>query len=257
MKKTALFSDTIFIFIAVSLPLLCFLRYFRYSMLVSVLVSVLIGGAICALFLAITNKKTGKTELKKREEKEMEELLFALGLMPKKRLAELFLAAFLKTDDKAILKRYASVYAIQSGEWISFPLFPLSAVTVDDVANVCKIKTSKRKKILVGKATDQARLLCKKMGIPLLCDAEIYKFFKETEVKVPSVDTPNPLDKKQRRKHTILLKRNAKQFCYGGIILLITSLFTPFRYYYLIIGCAMMICALLLRIFGHEESVQG
>ncbi|MBQ9730348.1 MAG: hypothetical protein IJV80_06015 [Clostridia bacterium] len=96
MRKTAIFSDTAFVFIAVSLPVLCLLRYYRYSLAVSIIAGVLLAASVSALFLAFSKRKNGKFVLKKREETELEETLFHLALLPQKRRRNSFLPPILK-----------------------------------------------------------------------------------------------------------------------------------------------------------------
>lgn len=255
MKKTAIFSDVVFLFAVISLPTLCLMRYYRYSLFVSAVVAVLLALAICALFLAFIHRKTGKLTLKKREEEEKNSLLFNLAMLGKKPLADLVLRVYEKKDERACLKKYGSTYAVSYEDFVCFPVFSVEDVSVEELEKICRIKTAKRKAILCNSLSDRAQALASKLSLFVLSGVEVYTLFKESGVSPVALFEKNPDDLKPRKKlKKALFRRNSRRFLACGAILLIASLLTPYSTYYILFGGGLTIAALLLRLFGLEET---
>lgn len=253
MRKTAIFSDTAFVFIAVSLPVLCLLRYYRYSLAVSIIAGVLLAASVSALFLAFSKRKNGKFVLKKREETELEETLFHLALLPQKKAAELFFAAYLKKDETATIKRYGKTYAVEQGDCITFPAFEFEYISSERLLSIYRLRTAKRKKILVNGLTESAKALAKRLNLSIVERQEVFALLKETET-LPDLSYAQKPRPKMEKYKIFVLKSNAKTFFTCGALVLGASLLTPFPYYYLVFGGTMMLVALLLRFFGKEAG---
>ena len=251
MKKTAILSDAAFLFLATSLPVVCLLRYYRYSLAVATIAGGLLAVAVVALFLAFTKRKNGKFVLKKREETLLEETLFSLTLLPKKQLAEIFLAAYLKKDENACLKRYGNIYAVSAENYTCFPLVSAEEIGSEQLLSIYRIHTAKEKKLLVSGLSERAAALATRLNLTVCSREEIYALLKETQTLPTPQTAPSAPYKKYR---LFFLKKNAKKLCFGGVTVLLASFFVPFPYYYLVFGGFMMIAALALRLFGKEAG---
>ena len=63
-------------------------------------------------------------------------------------------------------------------------------------------------------------------------------------------DTSAP--KKKKRLRAWFAKSNSRRFLLGGTLILLTSLITPFPLYYIILGSALVLSAVFVRIFGYR-----
>ena len=56
----------------------------------------------------------------------------------------------------------------------------------------------------------------------------------------------------KKRLHLYFAKSNSRRFLLGGVLILLTSLITPFPLYYLIFGSALVLSSIFVRIFGYR-----
>ena len=254
MKKTAILSDAVFLFSAAFLPILCLMRYHRFTLASAFLSALLLGIAAAFFYLALARKKRGTLTLRKREQEEKEDVLFALAMLGKKPLADLFLSVYLKKDERAQLKRYGSSYAVAFDEFVCFPVFSVCELSLTEVQHIFRIHTAKRKKIICNKLSDQARALCDKLSLSVLEDDEVYRLIKESGVPVLFEGATSERTPKFKRVFKrAALKKNAKRFLFSGGMLFALSLISPYPVYYLLFGGILTATALLLRLIGLKE----
>ena len=91
--------------------------------------------------------------------------------------------------------------------------------------------------------------------IPGKTYVKIYAFLKENNSLPP--EKYEFSDKKLKGLtllKTLLEKKKAKRFFAFGFIFLAFSYFVPIKVYYVVFGCAFLIFALFLTIFGQTEN---
>ena len=98
---------------------------------------------------------------------------------------------------------------------------------------------------------EQAKALANQLGVWFFTGDEIYQAVEKTKFLEEIIKQKSPL-KKQKRTHLYFSKRNAKPFATSGFLLLFSSFFTPFPFYYLIFGGILFALAISLRIFGYR-----
>ena len=250
MKKSAFFSDLIFTFFLASLFTLCVFRYFRLPLLGAILLSVICGILAAGAVGALLQRKRNMLFLKKSDETQKEKLLTHLSLLGDEQKTSFFHQAFSKSN--ASVKRSGKL-RLFSDEAFYFLRFHFAPVTADEVASAARWKTAKKKFLLCSEIEEPAAALCKKLGIEFWTGEKIYAALKESDA-LPRVylGEENKEKKNKRKLRLCFSKRNAKSFFVGGALLLLSSLFTPFPYYYLIFGAVMFLAAALIRIFGYS-----
>ena len=123
-------------------------------------------------------------------------------------------------------------------------------VTADEVASAARWKTGKQKVLVCNLIDEYALALGEKLGLQFCLGEDIYQATK-TANALPS-EFLGDVEKTPRRRFRLWLsKRNAKGFFTGGLLLLLSSLFSPFPYYYLVFGGGLFLLAFFVKIFGY------
>lgn len=249
MKKSAFISDVFFAFFISSLFTLCFFRYLRIAFALSLTLSILCGFLTALAVASLLRSKRKDLYLRKTDETRKEKLLLHLALLSDEKKTEYFQTALALTEP---VGRFAKLRLFTDKEFY-FLHFTLSPVNADDVAKYARWKTRKQKVLCCSHVDEAANMLCERLGIRVKTGEQIYAFLKENEQLPQSFLGDETADKKRKRRFRLWLsKRNAKGFATGGSLVLVTSLITPFPYYYLVFGGLLLIAAICTRIFGYE-----
>lgn len=152
-----------------------------------------------------------------------------------------------KTNGKKEISR------LETEDILFFPLFSVRPVDGDAVAAVLRVKSEKRKYLLCGELAPEAEKLCARFDIRAITGNEVYCILKKGEALPEHYlgeDTSVP--KKKKRLRAWFAKSNSRRFLLGGTLILLTSLITPFPLYYIILGSALVLSAVFVRIFGYR-----
>ena len=250
MKKTALISDLIFTFFIVFLFTLCLFRYLQTSLWLACLLALLCGGlATCAVGALLQNKRK-YFFLKKSDEAQKQKFFLHLALLPDNKKQDFFCDVFSTEDDKATP---CGNMRICTEKEMYFLQFSLSPVTADRLLPAARLRTDKRKVLLCFRMEEEALELCRLVGINIKTGNEIYALVKKANA-IPErfLGDDLPEKTKKRRLQLWFSKSNSRRFLTGGALILLTSLLTPFSYYYLVFGSLLLLVAVFVRIFGYE-----
>lgn len=248
MKKTAFYCDLVFFFSVFSLFFLCFFRYLRLPVFAALLLG-LISGAGCTVPIYFYLKKKEGAILQKRSDEREQKLLFSyLALLKNRELIKTF-SPFLKGYEKKSAEKTPCFEKDGERVFLRFSFEPLSA---DDAAEFIKLRAEKKENSLY--CTDlapQAEELLLRYGFAVHKGAEVYFLFKE-QGKMPDFSA---LEKQKENKWVIrkrvwFSKKNSRPFLTGGVLLLFCSLLSPFPFYYLLVGSALLLLSLCVRFFG-------
>ena len=178
-----------------------------------------------------------------------QKLLFHLALLSDEQTTRLFETA-LKTI--APVKRFGKLRLL-SNEAFYFLHFGFSPVTADEVASAFRLKTPAKKILLCRQIEEQAAELCKRLQIEIKTGNEVYAMLKSQNA-LPKVylGEEKGEDKRKRQWRLCFSRSNSKRFFVSGALVLLTSLFTPFSYYYLIFGSILLLVSSFIRIFGYS-----
>ena len=244
MKKSALYSDVLFAFSIVFVFAVCLFRYLGLSLPLALLCAVLGGVAVATLSFLHLKSKRQRIFLKKAEEKEKDKLLLHLALLSKEEQLALFNRVI--SDKK------------ESMSFVKFSFSPLDAKDIENfVQRVAKAQSATGKHtqavVYCNDMDDTAKALCERFQINVVCDESVYLALKEQN-SLPNeyLGAETFIEKKKRQLFLSLSKNNSRRFLVGGSLILFTSLITPFPYYYLVCGSALLLFALLARIFGQH-----
>ena len=256
MKKFAFYSDIAFAFLLSSLPALCYLRFLRWPLMAALLFAFLIG-CITALCTAIhLRKKLDGIFLKRNERIAAEKLGLHLAILPPKECAEWILSqsnTILDGEDYRLFQQNG-VYFLENKESLALCRFQAAPLTLDDVFPLLRIASNKQRILLCDELSADAHGLLKEMDVAIKQRADVFYSLKKANALPQTFLGERVFAKKRKRRSAIYFARsNSKRCLISGALLLLSSLLVPFPLYYRIFGASMMICALLLRLYGTQN----
>jgi hypothetical protein len=262
MKKTAFISDLLFSFFSVFVFVTCLFRYLRFSLWLSVIFAVVAGVAVTFFVWAHLSKKRKLFFLKKAEEREKDLLLLHLAMLPFEKQAEIFKNASREENGKNTQKTYAKflfnpLSASDLAEFFKREFSRTQAQTAPNENGETQEKNAVNKAlprpftIYCNAADESAIKLCERFGVRLCGGEESYLLLKLKNALPERYFAETYFFKREKRKISFYFqKKNSRRFLVGGVLILCTSLFTPFPYYYLVSGSVLLLIAALVRILG-------
>ena len=255
MKKSAYFSDLIFAFTVVFLPVLCYLRFRGVTLWLSALLSALLGICVCGFVGLWMKKKYRGKQLKAQEKRQAEMLSLHLALLSQREQAEFFAERtepFLQSETVHI-SRYGGRHFVATDEGLLFPLFLASPLTANHVLPLLAQPTEGECILLCSSLDSDCERFLSRFTVRVFTAEEIYLRLKEKNALPVEYKSEKAFTKKKKRGFALWLqKKNARPFLTSGALLLISSLFSPFPYYYLLTGIFLVVTSMLIRIFGKE-----
>ena len=250
MKKSAFISDIIFTFFVVFLFSLCLFRHRRIDLWLACLLAVFCGALASGAIAAFLQNKRKYHFLKKSEEAIKQKLSLHLVLLSDEQKTAFFQKIL--SSDSCAANRFGRLRIFTDKEFY-FLKFSIAPVTADEIASLSRLKTNKEKILLCLSIDEAAKNLCKKLHIQVKTAEEVFGLVKSHDA-LPDVflGEEDSVKKRDRRMKLCFAKNNSRRFLVSGALILITSLFTPFSYYYLIFGSLLFLTAVFVRIFGYE-----
>ena len=253
MKKLACFSDVAFAFTVAFLPSLCYLRYRQVPLFWSTIVSLLFGAGVSMLTWSYLKKKYATALWKAEEKRRLERLQLHLALLSPKEQSD-FLTEYAPT----LVGEEIEGRRLSSGKPFFYTdtqvvacLFTLSPLTADELRPLLSLGNNRTLVLLCNELDKTAEKLCSALSVKVLTLPTIYLKLKENDRLPERYKGEEAFAKKKKRRFSLWIqKSNAKPFLTGGALLLLSSLFSPFPYYYLVVGFAMIMASAALRVFG-------
>lgn len=256
MKKTAFFSDLLFIFFTQTLLFLCVFRALRLSFSLALFLGSLCGllGAFFAFFPL--NRKRQRTVAERKDVEKRDDLMLYLALLERRKCAEFFRDCLAKEEnDLPDLRFVDGYYALETKEKLYFPLFTLRPVDGDTAAQIVRTESKKAKTLLCRATAKETDDLLSRFQVDVRKADEIYGEIKAKK-RLPQnypFSFSNEQQKNVRKKATVWFsKKNAKGFLSGGLALLFLSAFTPFAHYYRLFSILLLCAALFVRFWGRK-----
>ena len=250
MKRSAFISDIIFTFFASFLCTLVLFRFLKVSVIMANLLAGICGLLAAASFAAAKQSKRKVFFLKKSDETLKGKLMLHLAMLSDEGKTRFFLERL--TDKENGARRFGKL-RICTDESFYLLRFHLAPVSTDDILIFSRMKTGKKKILLCNHLDDEAFRLCEKLNIECFDGEKVYFLLKEKNA-LPTQYLGEETSSEKTRQHFQLWfsRANAKRFLVGGGLILLTSLISPYPYYYLVFGCVLVLSAIFVRIFGYE-----
>ena len=246
MKKFAYYSDLVFCFFAVGLLTLCYLRYLKFPLFLSLILGAAFALAAALLLSFILSKKQNAVFLKRREAEEAEKLALHLALLQRKELAQFFHDR-LQADT---FVKNGECFGKTDGEIALFKFTP-TPLQAESVLPLLYESGENAACLYCYELSESGEAFCKRFGVRTVKIPELFqKLQRENALPCEYKSERAFLKRKRRLIRLRFSKKSSLRFFTGGVMLLCFSLFTPFPYYYLITGGLLIACALFTRLFG-------
>ncbi len=249
MKQSAYVSDVFFVFFAVFLLTVCYLRFLNLPLYAALLIAILLALAAALFASFLLKRKKNKIILRKAEEEEAEKLALHLALLNKKELAEFWKNSIFKSADFFVKKGECFGRTEETLILFKFTPTPLSAESVLPLL----YESGKQPASLYCYAlSPDAEKFCARFCVSVKTIPELFKALQKENALPTAYQSERAFEKK--KKLTVRLrfaKRNASRFFVSGSLLLLTSFLVPFPYYYVVVGGMLLLAALLVRVFGY------
>ena len=289
MRKSAAFSHVFFTFAFTFLLFLCFFRYLRLTIVLSVLFALAAACCAAALLAAFLGRKRQKLLFSLRAEKEKEALALYLSLISAEEILRFFAQAFPERFSRVPPRDVSSVgenlfflHAPQNGknadngkvsengkteERLGEPcFFSFSAknFSLENSENLLRFlggpfekevrsrdkKSPARAQLYCAGTDEEAAALLDAFGVKCVTLDEIFAAAKTLDVLPEAVTTLADKKKKQGFKLRAANRKTARGLLLSAGILLFTSLFSPFPYYYRAMGLILLALSLAVRLLA-------
>lgn len=255
MKKSAYFSDLAFAFTATFLPALCFLRFQRVPIGWATLVAIAFGMGTTLTARTLLRKKYQKECSNASERKEAEMLAIDLALLSQQEACEWAQARWhiLLGNEQAssALTSHRGECFLEDEAHLATCRFSGEPLGADGLLALLSYPTEKEYVLFCNELTNGARELAERFSLRIIGKNELYQALKKAGSLPKSYQCAHAFDKKKKRRGKLWFqKRNAKPFLTGGTLTLLSSLFSPFPYYYLVMGIALVSLSAVLRFWG-------
>lgn len=253
--KLYLLIDSFFIFFSLFFSLYAIIKYNGLNFMPALFISALLSALLtCGFAIIIIVRNDKKTNVHTQKEL-IKALTNHLAFLSNSDALNLFLKYYLIfykdakiEEDKIVIKKIKTCV---------FPIFTLEKITTKEVINAYKqTKKGYKTKVLFNTATSEVYLLSThlKIRIELFDVNSIYFALKEQNL-LPNLE----IIKQNKIKllpilKNLLKKQKAGKFLLFGILTLLFSTITFFPLYYIIVGCGLIIIAIILKFFAPFES---
>lgn len=250
MKKVnfPMIADILFYSVCTFTLSFCILRYYRISLLISLLAASMLALATGGIVFLVLYNKNRKRSLTKREQESRDALLLHLALEKPERVRATLLEAYLADGKNA----HCDDEELRVDDLPVVPLFSLDPISADEIARLIRRFGRNRFCINCNSLSAEAEKLAVSFGIETRKGDDIYALFSRTGT------TPNPLICGEIPRRTVkqklrraFSKSNARPFFVSGLLLLLMSLFTFFPVYYIVTGSILLISAIVVRLLGY------
>ena len=247
MKKLAIsvLFDTAFA-ICVTFIIL-FVIFYYYLPVSPALTFAIIFAFIVGIFsFSYLKNKRIKAVYKKDEEKLKDKIIAQLCFMTAQKQTTELSKAYMLTGAKLNRLPFGTVV---DDKMVIVPLFTFNTVTPQDLLEVKrKVKSNLPITVFGVSFDDSAKNFALKLGITLKTESDAYDLFKSAnyypEIKIELNESKQSVKTFLRE---FLSKRNVKNYFLTGFMLLFLAFFTPFKIYYILFGCILLVFAVFVK----------
>lgn len=276
MKKSAALSHIFFAFCFCFLLFACFFRYLRLNLALTLLFAFALAFLAAALLAAVLGRKREKFLFSARAEREKQSLALYLSLSSSKAAVALLSSAFpeLLSPSKEKLRQIGENLFVLSEKplsaaeerertdhtgktaFFSFSSEPLSVPAAETALRTLKNIFSEndeqeaRAVFFCVSVKDEAAALFRRFRVQCITLDEIFEKTKTADLLPAEIADLSAVSKKKKLLSEKITKKTSKSLLVSSAILLFTSLFSPFPYYYRAIGLLLLALSLAVRLLA-------
>lgn len=126
--------------------------------------------------------------------------------------------------------------------------FKFSALSPSDMQSICSLATKLERNVVfvIAKAIDRKSFqvsIAHDIKVNIVKIREVYKFLKKHDA-LPSLKKIKEKPTLRALSQTIFNRQNFKHYTFSGIVLMLVSLITPLKIYYIAIGSLLLVLAI-------------
>lgn len=243
-------SDTVFCALSVFILFRFILSTFL-SLGVAIALSLTLALLSALLFFKLFLTKNGKNDLKKREAKELKEMIIRLSFMRKASLLTFFQRVFKKVNVNAEIKN-GRLY-LADKDVVIFLHFDFDEVKKSDVIKHFNALANDEIGVIFSSnlSSEILDFISNFNGkIKTYNERDIYLLLKKVNV-FPENDVCFFKEKEKKWDFSLLLnKKRAKNYFLFGVIFMLYSFIVPIKGYYVVVGAIFLILSLTVKLFG-------
>ena len=257
--KISYISDCVFVFFLSFILFYAPLSYLLKRRIPSLIASFF--GAIIALtvFIFVSGKKTGALAVKKSEEEEYMKCKNAFLLSDDKIVEQTMLRFLKKTKNQAQATKHGFALPDNTRAFYKFSSRPIGA---DEIIEAYKFSPKGCSIIFYAVSFDEKAVgFAKNLGmrITLVDFPSLFPMLKENNCTLlpPDDDLAGPSEYKPKIPAILISafdRKKAKTFAFYGALTLIRGRFVAFKIYYTIVGCLLLLFAVILIFFAPKTS---
>ena len=258
--KISYISDCIFVFFLSFVLFYAPLSYLLKRRVPSLVAAFF--GAVIALtfFIFVSRKKTGALAVKKSEEEEYMRCKNAFLLSDDKIVEQTMLRFLKKTKNQAQATKHGFALPDNTRAFYKFSSRPIGA---DEIIEAYKFSPKGCSIIFYAVSFDERAVdFAKNLGmrVTLVDFPSLFPLLKENNCTLlpPDGDIAEPTERKPKLSAIFISafdRKKAKTFAFYGALTLILGRFVTFKIYYTIVGCLLLLFAVILIIFAPKSSV--
>ncbi len=249
MKKFAFLSDILFALSVSGIFTLVLFRNAGLSLPLALFLAVICGALTATSVGAFLSYRRKNLYLKRSDETIAQKLVLHLALLSDEAKTDYFIR--LLSEEGEPVKRFGRLRIFSKTEFY-FLKFSLSPLVADEIPKLARLKTGKKKILLCNQIEEAALHLCQKLDIEVRTSAWTYDYIKKRGALPEAYLGDGEVSAPKRRVKLWFSKKNAKRFLVGGTLVLLVAGLTPFSYYYLLLGCILLLASVFVRIFGYS-----
>jgi len=242
-------TDGVFALISAFILSLCVLRYFKLNYAAAIALSIIIALSLAAPIFFALNYARSKRLLRRSEKSEKDKLMLHLALTDEKEI--LYILCSMRDEAYNI----CDFYAFNKSE-VLLPVFSVEPLDADAIAEKTKRFLGKDYAVTLycNALSPAAAKLCVDLKFNVVNGDATYLEMKQLNLLPEKYMCDAPKKTLKDKLLAFSAKANGKSFIWGGIGLLIFSLFTLFPLYYIISGGALTLLGLIIRFLPKPDK---
>ncbi len=257
--KISYISDCIFVFFLSFILFYAPISYLLKRRAPSIVAAFFGATAALAAFIFVSKKKTGMLAVKKSEEEEYMRCKNAFLLSDDKIVEQTMLRFLKKTKNQAQATKHGFALPDNTRAFYKFSSRPVGA---DEIIEAYKFTPKGCSIIFYAVSFDEKAVdFAKNLGtrVSLVDFPSLFPLLKEYDCALlpPDGDFAEPTARKPKLSAIFISafdRKKAKTFAFYGALTLILGRFVTFKIYYTIVGCLLLLFAVVLIIFTPKTS---
>ena len=250
--------DKIFITVTIFLIIYAWINFFIRELWTTFFISLIFTFACIYILFYVLNRKNEKKSNSKKYIQDIDEKFLAFQLLDdynKLKLLEIIISRNTKTEFKNNVLSYQKNNLIHQ----VFVETEKEKINQFDLVNIIKKRQKNVDGLTIVCNDFESNLntkILKNLSIEIISKKDLYDQFFATSNLFPdcsNLDTDKTKKSWKKIMQNFIHEKKTKSYFTCGIILIFSSIILPYRYYYLIFGTTLLLCAILCKLKHYQK----